>query len=467
MSAPRAGRRGRVGGPVPLLVAKDARVLRRSPLLLGLLVVYPLIVALLLGLALSRGPSEPTVALVNLVPEGGSTVDLGGERLDARTYAARLLEGTKLVHARDRDEAAKLVRDGDAVGAIVIPADTVERLRSVLSLGGEKTLPTLEVLTNDGDPVRATALRNLIESRLGDANAEISRQLIAVGGRYLGVLLEGGDLRLLGLSGGVLGLRQASEILRQTAAALPPGRQRDDVERVERFARLAVDNLAFAAPILESIADPIRVKRTSVTGPAVSLDVYAGAVAATVSLLLVAVLLGAGLVALEREEGTLGRLVRSTIRPGPLLGAKTILSGAAGAFVGLVVVAGLAPFVGLSAARIPLWIVALLAVGAASGALGVALGSLATEVRAASLLAILLLVPIVVVGLVPDGTVSSLVGVAIDGVSGAFPFRPGLDLVTGAVDHGPFVGPLVHLVVLAIAWTVVARIALRRVDGAA
>ena len=446
---------------VPLL-AKDARVLRRSPLLLGLLVVYPLLVALLLGLALSRGPSSPTVVLVNEVPEGRNTVDLAGEQLDARTYALRLLEGTDVESVATREEAVRRVRDGDAAGAIVIPPDTVDRLRAVLSLRGEKTLPTLEVLTNDTDPVRAEALRTLISARLGDANAEISRRLIEVGGGYLGVLLQGGNLSVLGLRGDILGLRGASEILQRTAGSLPAGSQRDDVLRVQRFAQLAVENLGFTPAILQSIADPIRVKRTSVTGPAVDLETYAGAVAAAVSLLLVAVLLGAGLVALEREERTLGRLVRSAVRPGPLLAAKTLLAGLVAAAVGLLVVAGLAPFVGLPAERIPLWIPALLLTGAASGALGVALGSLAPEVRAASLLAILLLVPVVVVGLVPDGTVGSVTGAAIDGVTAIFPFGPGLDLVTAALERGAYVGPAIHLAVLTLAWLAIARVALRR-----
>ncbi|WP_320668530.1 ABC transporter permease [Patulibacter defluvii] len=444
------------------LAAKDARILRRSPLLVGLLVIYPLAVALLLGLALSRGPAEPKVALVNQVAAADSTVDLGGETLDARTYALRLMKNTRPVSVATREQALRMVRDGDVVGAIVIPPKTVEQLRGVLSLNGERRLPTIEVLTNDADPVRASALRELIQARLADANAEIGKRLIGVGGSYLGVLLNGGNLRLLGLSGDILGLRQASEILKRAAAELPRGGTRGDVERVGRFAQLAVDNLAFAVPILDSIADPIRIHRTSVTGPAVSLDVYAAAVAVAVSLLLVATLLGAGLVALEREERTFGRLVRAAVRPGVLLGSKTLLAGATGAVVGLLVAGGLALFLGLDPARIPLWLVAAAAAGVACGALGVALGALAPEVRAASLLAILLLVPVVVIGLVPEGTVSSLVGTVIDVVSGAFPFRPGLRLVTAALEHGAFWGPLLHLLLLAVAWSAVARVAIVR-----
>nr|WP_282599941.1 ABC transporter permease [Patulibacter sp. SYSU D01012] len=451
------------------LAGKDARIVRRSPVLLALLVIYPLAVALLLGLALSAGPAKSKIVVVNLVPEGRASVDLGGETLNAKSYARRLVADTDATFVTTRAEAVKAVKDGDAVGAIVIPPDTVDRLRGVLSLSGSRDLPTLEVLTNDADPVRATALRQLVKSRLADANGEISRRLIDVAGGYLGVLTNGGNLALFGDAGDILGLRQAGEILQRTQAQLPAGEARDQVARVQRFARLAAENLAYAAPLMQSVADPIRVHQRSVTGPAVSLDVYAAAVAATVSLLLVAVLLAAGLVALEREERTFGRLVRSAVSPAALLGSKTLLAGVAGAAVALVVSGGLALFLGLDASRIPLWILAAALAGAACGALGVGLGAVGAggDVRAASLLAILLLVPIVVIGLVPEGTTSAAVGGAIDVASALFPFRPALRLITAALEHGAVTGPALHLVALTLGWSVVGLLALRRADRTA
>ncbi|WP_022930131.1 ABC transporter permease [Patulibacter americanus] len=455
---------------VAALAGKDARIVRRSPVLLGLLIVYPLLVALLLGLALSGGPAKPKVVLVNLVPTGASTVETGTGTVDARTYARQLVRDTRVTYADTRAEAERIVRDGDAVGAIVIPENTIERLRGVLSLRGSPDLPTIEVLTNDADPVRARALRELVKARLADANAEISRRLISVAGQYLGVLTTGGNLNLFGNNADILGLRQAGEIIARAAAETDPGPTRDELVRVQRFAELAARNLALASPLMQSVADPIRVDQRSVTGPAVELDTYAAAVAATVSLLLVAVLLAAGLVALEREERTFGRLVRSAVPTGALLGAKTLLAGAAGAAVALVVSAGLAAFLGLDASRGPLWILAAVAGGAACGALGVALGAIGAaggDVRAASLLAILLLVPVVVIGLVPEGSTSGGVTAVVDGASALFPFRPGLRLTTAALEHGPVVEPLLHLVVLTAGWSLVGWWGLRRTDRAA
>lgn len=444
------------------LVAKDARILRRSPLLVGLLVVYPLLVALLLGVALSGGPAKPTIALVDQVPQDQSTIDLGSDVLNLSQYAKDLVDGTNVVAVDSPADAEKLVRDGDAAGAVIIPRDTVDRLRKVLSLSGSDQLPTVRVLTNDADPIEARAIREMIAGRLADANAEIGARLIDVSSQYLGILTTGGNLRLFGSSREIIGLQSAADILGRVAARLPAGSDRDDVLRVQRFAEMAVSNMEMAQPLLRSVADPIAVERSSVTGPAVSLDVYAAAVAATVSLLLVAVFLGAGLIALEREDRTFGRLLRSSVAVRTLLTAKTLLAGGLSACVGLVVCAGLAVFLGLDAGRSPLWLLAVVAGGVASGALGVALGALATEVRAASLLAILVLVPVIVLGLVPDGATSNAVGTVIDVASAVVPFRAALDLVTAALAHGPVIAPLIHLIVLIAAWSLVAGWAVRR-----
>ncbi len=56
------------------LLVKDLQILRRSPLLVVLLVAYPVIISVLIGLALSKGPDKPTIAFVNEVPGGQTRV---------------------------------------------------------------------------------------------------------------------------------------------------------------------------------------------------------------------------------------------------------------------------------------------------------------------------------------------------------------------------------------------------------
>ena len=72
--------------------------------------------------------------------------------------------------------------------------------------------------------------------------------------------------------------------------------------------------------------------------------------------------------------------------------------------------------------------------------------------------------PIAFLSLVPSGTVSVGVFHVIEVVRALFPFDPALDAMNGALDSaGPSVGlPLLHLGAIALAYGVLARLALRR-----
>ena len=50
------------------LLLKDLQILRRSKLLVGLLIIYPIAIATLMGFALSSGPDKPRVAYLDQVP---------------------------------------------------------------------------------------------------------------------------------------------------------------------------------------------------------------------------------------------------------------------------------------------------------------------------------------------------------------------------------------------------------------
>jgi len=87
-------------------------------------------------------------------------------------------------------------------------------------------------------------------------------------------------------------------------------------------------------------------------------------------------------------------------------------------------------------------------------------------VRAASLLAILLSLPLALLALVPAGAVGHAFYDVIRAISFAFPFKPALQALDAAVnDSSPSIGgPLAHLALLALAFGVVARVALRRAE---
>src|SRR3954454_23967687 len=102
------------------LLLKDLQILRRSPLLVALLVIYPIVLSVLIGLALSAGPDKPMVAFVNLVPSSKNGFTIGGEQLDASRYSKELFKSIRPIRVRTRAEAVAKVRSGAALGALIL-----------------------------------------------------------------------------------------------------------------------------------------------------------------------------------------------------------------------------------------------------------------------------------------------------------------------------------------------------------
>jgi ABC-2 type transport system permease protein len=447
------------------LLVKDLQILRRSPLLVVLLVAYPVLVALLIGFALSGGPDKPRVAFVNEVPEGQSEFSVGGQTRDASDYAERLFARVEPVRVDTREEALDLVRSGDVLGALIVPRDAAERLRSSLSLTGTGERPAVEVVYNGEDPLKQQFVQSTIRSTLAEANLALSREITEIGANYLDILLRGGRIDLFIREIDVLGLQRAADVIERRVAALPEDSPaRADLERVRQFAQLAVDNLDLSDEILASISEPVRVKQTVLAGSRTPLDAFAVAIAVTVSLMFVTVLLAAGMLALEREEHAFGRLVRGLVTRTALLAEKIALSALCAFALSVLLVAGLSLFVDIAWSQAARWLPALALGALAFGALGVAIGAAAREVRAASLLAFLLSLPIAFLALVPSGAVAPALFDVIEAISAAFPFSPTLDALDATLnDEGTsVVGPLLHLAALAVGWGLLARLALRR-----
>src|SRR5918998_233388 len=372
------------------LLLKDLQILRRSPLLVALLVLYPLVVALLVGLALSSGPSKPKVAFANLVPRGEATIQLGGEPLDATTYASELFDAVDPIRVDTREEAIAKVESGEALGALVVPADVIERLQGTLALGGGDP-PAVEVYFNAENALKRRYVQATIDATLADANKALADEIFKEAARYLNLIVVGGkiDLPVVG-SVDILGLRNAQRIIDAALAGMPEDApSRAALQQVSRFAQLAADNLDVSKPILASIATPIQVKERAIDGSSASLDVFGVEVAVVISLMFVTLLLAAGMLALEREEHAFGRLVRGLVSRTGLLAEKIGLAGLCAWALAVVMLAVLVAFLDLGWSRTPAWLLALALGAAGFAALGVAIGALAREVRAASLLAYL------------------------------------------------------------------------------
>jgi ABC-2 type transport system permease protein len=444
------------------VLLKDLQILRRSPLLVGILILYPILIAALVGFALTSGPSKPRVAFLNEIPASENTVSLGGENVDVTKEARPLFDSIDAVRVKSREEAIKKVRDGDVLGALIIPSDVTAKLQAAAS--GSFSPATVQVYYNADDPAKQAFVDNTIKARLQEANAALSKRLTQVAVNYLGLITHGGQFSILGQTFNVLGLQNTAAILKRLQTRVPPnsalGKQ---LQSVINFAQLARDNLNLSNQVLSVVGSPIRVNKTIVKGGKTPLGAFAVAIAVTVTLMFITLLLAAGALALEREENVFRRLVRGLVSRTGLLVEKVGLAAACSTIVALIMIAGLSIFVTIAWGRFPLWLVAIAAGAVAFGALGVAIGVLAREVRAASLLAVLASLPIAVLGLVPSAAVSQTLYDVIRFVSAAFPFKPALDALNAALNRSGGIGlPLLHLAILAVVFTALARVAVRR-----
>jgi len=442
------------------LLLKDLQILRRSPFLVGLLLAYATAIPILIGLALSGDQAKPAVAILNEVPRSQYKIALGGNSVNVAKYSSRLYSAVDPIRVKTRSEAFDKVRSGEAVAALIVPQDFTTKL----STGVEQ--PTVEVVYNAESPLKRAAVESLIKARLADANLALSHKFVEIGAGYLDALLKGGTVDVGGTRLDVLGLRNARGIVQAAIASSPRDSPlRGPLAQVERFAAQATLGLAFSNGALRSVSSPIAVRQTTLQGDRQSLSGYLVAVAVTTSLMFVGLLLAAGLLALEREENTFARLVRGLVSRTGLLVEKAGLTALCCVPVGLLMLVVVSLVAGaLDWGRFGAWLVGLVLGGLAFAAFGVAVGGVAREVRAASLLAFLVALPVAFLALVPSGAVSPALYDVISAISAVFPFKAALQAMDwGLNDAEPgFAGPAAHIAVLVVAYLALARVAIRR-----
>jgi ABC-2 family transporter protein len=439
---------------VLLLVGKDLRVLRRSPLLLAVLLAYPLVIAGLVGVVASYANTKPRVALVDEdgLPE---TIELGGRTFHVERTIDRVDDEVTLVRL-DRDEAERQLRSGRIVALLVVPRGFVGDLRSMVRA------PRVELETTQGAiSVRVT---QQVQALVYGLNRELQDAYIESNLEYIELLLRGGEGTFLGREFDVLGLERAGELLDE----LPEGPRLDQIREFVRVARAA---LAETDEALQATANPIELDEAPTIGRTWVLSAQAQAYAAALTITFLALLLAAAALAAERDEGVLGRLRRGLAGPGQLVAAKVALAALAAVVLGLGIVLAFGLIIELGGveggqpwARVPLVVVGFVAAGAALGALGTLLGAAARDARTASLVAILVVLPIVFIGLVPRE-----VAPAAAYASDAFPFAHAFRLFAGSLfdldPWGAFARETAWLVGLAAVYGLAARFAVRRLPS--
>jgi len=418
---------------VLVVLRKDLRVLLRSPLLLGALVAYPIVIALLVGLVAGYASAKPRVAFVDddNLPQ---VIAVGGHRFHIQTVIDDVAKQVTLVRLSDA-EAARELADGKVVATITVPPGFLGDLQTTV------VSPHLVLRTGTGG--LAPRVTQQVQSLVYQLNQKLQAGYIAANLAFVKLLLHGGHGTFIGKQFDVLGLDRTQTEL----AKLPPSKR---VAAISNFVRQAKLGLAQTGDALRATANPITLEQAKTHGRTwlLSAQVQSYGIAVTVTFL--ALLLAAGATAAERDEGTIGRLRRGLVSLGELVWAKVALSavvgvvlGAAIALVfGIVVTAG-----GITGGepwgRLPLLLAGVLLAAGVVGADGALLGAVAREARTASLLAVLVVLPVVFLGLVPRGALPFAYWVSL-----FLPFAHAVRLFGAALyDSSPW-----HVVGVESAW---------------
>lgn len=437
-----------------LLVRKDLLVLRRSPLLLALLVSYPLLIAALVGLVAVYGSAKPRVALVDqdrLPPR----VEIGGRTFNIDRTIQRVSKNVTLVRL-DEGEARQQLRTGKVVAVVTVPPGFIADLQGMVAT------PQLELqIARGGISSRIT---QQVQALVYSLNQELQGAFIDTNLEYIDLLQRGGSGTFLGRRFEVLGLERTDELL----AELPPGPRLDRVREFVRTAQLA---LAQTDEALQATANPIELVRNEERGRSAALSAQAQSYGLALTITFLALVLAAGALAAEREENVLGRLVRGPVTRTGIVAAKVLLAAVVATALGLGVALSFGVIVQIGGVqggepweRLPLLAFGLALAGAVMGALGALLGALAGEARTASLAAVLIVLPVVFLGLIPR-QVFPLAG----WVSDALPFVHAVRFFGAALfDVSPWATlgrETAWLVALGAAFAGLARLGMRRLTA--
>jgi hypothetical protein len=443
---------------VGLLLAKDLRVLARSPALVTALVLYPLVFAVLVGLVVRYANDRPRVAFVDLdgLPE---TLTVGGQRFDVPRVITEVQGSVDLVPLSE-EEADHQLSTGGVVAEIVVPRGFASKLRGMVES------PRLVLRTTRGGlsgrvEQQTQALVYALNRRLQDSYIKANLQ-------YVKLILEGGRGSFLGNEFDIVGLDRAAEMLDEIQRTSTDPTTRARAAELSTFVREARLALGASGDSLRATANPIELQVDTKAGRTWLLSAQLQAYALGLTLAFICILLAAAALAAERDENVIGRLARGLVRLLDLVVVKVALAGLVALALGLTIalVFGILAEVfdvsgGEPWQRLPLLVPGLALAGAAFGAFGALVGALARESRTAVLVAFLAALPLVLLGLVPTGSVD-----AAGWISDAFPFRHSVDFFQAALyDLDPW-GTLAReaawLVGLAAVFVAAARLSVRR-----
>jgi ABC-2 type transport system permease protein len=442
--------------PLRLLLANDARRLRRSPLLVAALVVYPLVIAVLVGLVVRYAGERPSVGLVDRAGLPRSIV-LGERRFDLKRLFEEAAE-VELVRMSE-DRARHDLETGRVLAVLTIPEDFTVKLRRLSD--------SPRVVLRTGEGALGARVAEKMSALVYAVNLRLQRAYIEANLGYVELLRRGGTGKIGRERLTVLGLARARKEL-EALARSPDPNVAEPARELADFLRQVEGAVGQVGEFLRATANPIELETEPQAGRTWALSAQVQAYALALAIAFVALLLGAGAITAEREERTLGRLVRGLVSLGALVAEKVVLVAAVATGVAAVLACGFGLIVeatgvrgGQPWERLPLLLAGLALAAACFGAVGVLAGTLARNAGAAMLLAILVGLPLALVGIVPAGS-----SIATDWLRDLAPFAAAVELSSAAlydVDPWSSVGiEAARLFLLTLGFGALARLAAPR-----
>jgi ABC-type transport system involved in cytochrome c biogenesis permease component len=419
-----------------------------------LVVVYPILVALLVAVALQNEDHRPSVAIVNQ-DSSGRSVEVGGRRLSVDDYVHRLSDDVdvSLLSAQDAQDAL----DAGRVGAVLtIPDHFIADLQSGVRQ------PVLRLATSRRSPIEADAIQQSLEAALYRLNQSLALGYVDSVLRLVDLVVNGGRIGFFGRSGDALGLQRSRALVLRMQQRLRAGGElllATQLGPLLNFIDETQNNLDLAKPAANAIRAPIELDVVDAPEGRAPLSAFGFAAALLVSLGLAGILLGASVMSTEREEATLTRLGRGLVSPWSLVAEKTAFTASVCIVVGLILLGVVAGLTDLAVGRWGLWIATLLLTGLAFGAFGVVAGALAREARTALLAVLMIGLPLIGLSVLP--------GAPAKAVAQIVPFGPAFDafqtlLVEPTIPGADLARTLGQLALLALVFGGGAALIVRR-----
>lgn len=430
------------------LLAKDAKLLLRNRAVLVALLVYPILLASVLGVAFQEPPSKLDLVVYN-GDAGGAAVDIAGDRVSSASFieAARSFANVKLVASEQA--AISSVRRGEADAALLIPLGFVGDLTR---LGSQARL---QVIVDESDPVRASVARNTVEGGVDAFLKSIVTRKIADVETLINLTVSGGTTRVSGFDVNVLGIEQSRAKLTDALSRMDPGSpQAAQVREVISFLDFTLGTLGNADAYLVSTAIPVDVETSGLSSARASLVSVALPGAMVLGVFWTGSLTAALLVSRERETGALRRVLAAHPTPG-LTGLSKALIALLVALVPALLLMGVGVFALGAEVKDPLFALDVLILGSlAAAALGAIAAAIARDTSASTLLAVLALVPMLLLGglFYPVAYMPA----PAQAVARALPVTATTDALRGAMLRGSSVQELAFPLIALVAFIVLA-----------